>query len=400
MKKLLLFGAGKIGRSFIAQLFSNGGYEIVFVDINHKLVDLLNSTKEYKVVVKGKNTYSIPVNNYRAIHFSEKEKLLNEFAETPLVSTSVGLNNLPDLFPLFAEALVYRYKKTPFAPIDFIIAENIRHADKLFEQQLKSHLPEDYPFEKLVGLVETSIGKMVPIMSKKDLEENSLNIFAEEYNTLPIAAKGFKNHLPQVSGLKYITNIKAWVDRKSLIHNLGHAAAVYFGFQEEPDEKLLWKTLQNKTVFEKTRATMLQSANILLHKYPYNFVMKDLEEHVDDLLDRFQNKELGDTVYRVGSDLYRKLSKDDRLSGAIKLAIILGQPYSLILEALVAGFYFRATDENNQMFAKDILFAEKLEKIGFENMFIGVTGFTEIFHPEVLKSAFCINQKYTLKPIN
>jgi len=392
MKKILLFGAGKIGRSFVAQLFSRGGYEVVFVDINKKLVDLLNSVKEYEIVVKSRNEYHIPVNNYRAIHFSEKEKLLKEFAETPLVSTSVGLNNLPDLYPLFAEALVYRYKKTPFAPVDFIIAENVRHADQLFEHNLKHYLPEDYPFEKLVGLVETSIGKMVPIMTQKDLEEDPLCIFAEEYNTLPLAAKGFKNHLPEVTGLKYITNIQAWVDRKSLIHNLGHAAAVYFGYQEKPQEKLLWRVLSNQKVREKTRATMLQSANILLHKYPYNFTMDVLEEHVDDLLNRFQNKALGDSVFRVGCDLYRKLRKDDRLSGAVKLATILGQPYNLVLEALVAGFYFRATDENNELFPKDKLFEEELNQVGFEKMFVKITGFTKIYHPKILKLAFNLNR--------
>lgn len=391
MNKILLFGAGKIGRSFVAQLFSTGGYEVVFVDIDRKIVDLLNSINQYNVVVKGEKEYSIPVNNYRAIHFSEKEKILKEFSQVPLVSTSVGLNNLPDLYPLFAEALVYRYKKTPFAPIDFIIAENLRHADKMFEQNLKTYLPEDYPFEKLVGLVETSIGKMVPIMTQKVLEEDPLQIFAEEYNSLPLAAKGFKNHLPEVAGLKYITNIKAWVDRKSLIHNLGHAAAVYFGYQEVPEEKLLWKVLAHKKVYNKTRATMMESANILLHKYPYNFTIKDLEEHVDDLLYRFQNKALGDSVFRVGSDLYRKLRKDDRLSGAIKLAAVLGQPYNLILEALVAGFYFRATDQNNRLFPKDKQFAEELNELGFEKMFIEVTGFNKIYHPKIIKNALQLN---------
>ncbi|MDX1285101.1 MAG: hypothetical protein R3182_08820, partial [Draconibacterium sp.] len=237
-------------------------------------------------------------------------------------------------------------------------------------------------------------GKMVPIMTQKDLAEDPLRIFAEEYNSLPLAAKGFKNHLPEVKGLKYITNIKAWVDRKSLIHNLGHAAAVYFGFQEEPKEKLLWKVLANKKVFDKTRATMLQSANILLHKYPYNFTMTDLEEHVDDLLGRFQNKALNDSVYRVGCDLYRKLRKDDRLSGAIKLATILGQPYDLILKALVAGFYFRATDESGQLFPKDKLFAEELEQKGFEMMFTKITGFTEVFHAEIINKAKEINAKH------
>ena len=55
------------------------------------------------------------------------------------------------------------------------------------------HMPQDYPFNELVGLVETSIGKMVPIMSQKDLEEDPLQVFAETYNTLIVSKRGFKN---------------------------------------------------------------------------------------------------------------------------------------------------------------------------------------------------------------
>ena len=52
LKKLLLFGAGKIGRSFIAQLFSRSGYEVVFIDVNTKIIDALNAQREYKVIVR------------------------------------------------------------------------------------------------------------------------------------------------------------------------------------------------------------------------------------------------------------------------------------------------------------------------------------------------------------
>ena len=55
MKKLLLFGAGNIGRSFIGQLFSRAGYEVVFVDIDSNIVNALNSRRSYTVVVKGNN---------------------------------------------------------------------------------------------------------------------------------------------------------------------------------------------------------------------------------------------------------------------------------------------------------------------------------------------------------
>lgn len=34
INKIVIFGAGSIGRSLIAQLFARAGYEIVFVDID------------------------------------------------------------------------------------------------------------------------------------------------------------------------------------------------------------------------------------------------------------------------------------------------------------------------------------------------------------------------------
>jgi mannitol-1-phosphate 5-dehydrogenase len=39
---MIIFGAGKIGRSFIGQLFGCAGYKVIFVDVDHKMVDLLN----------------------------------------------------------------------------------------------------------------------------------------------------------------------------------------------------------------------------------------------------------------------------------------------------------------------------------------------------------------------
>ncbi len=373
MQKLVLFGAGKIGRSFIAQLFSRAGYETVFIDIDKNLVNLVNQRKAYNVIIKDKQQELIRVENVRAIHFSAKEKVTEEIAGAAIVATSVGQKGLPSVFPLLAAGLLLRFQQTKL-PLDILIAENIRDADLLFQRELKKHLPKNYPFENRVGLVETSIGKMVPVMTASDLEEDPLQIFAEAYNTLPVDATAFKNSLPDVKGLAPKQNMKAWVDRKSFIHNLGHAAAAYFGFLENPGEKLLWKVLSSKKVFAKTRDAMLQSAKVLVEKYPQEFTVEELEEHADDLLQRFQNRALGDTVFRVGCDLYRKLSSEDRLAGAIRLAIEQHLHFGHILEALVAGFHFRATDENGNLFPADKQFFQELERTGFEEMFQKITG--------------------------
>jgi mannitol-1-phosphate 5-dehydrogenase len=198
-------------------------------------------------------------------------------------------------------------------------------------------------------------------MSQKDMEEDPLQVFAEPYNTLIVAKRGFKNPVPQVKDLEPKENIKAWVDRKLFIHNLGHATAAYLGFLKYPKAKYIYQVLDDHEIFETTRQTMLQSADILMALYPGEFTSPMLTGHIDDLLSRFRNKALGDTIFRVGCDLYRKLSPEDRLAAPIKAAISLKMPYDLIYNVLVASISFRATNEKGDYLPTDLnFFSESL----------------------------------------
>lgn len=366
-KKLVLFGAGKIGRSFIGQLFSRSGFEVVFVDISRKLIDELNRHRQYQVVIKSDAGEDVLViKNIRGICLSDSGMVINELAGATISALSVGQQGLPDALPVIAKALIMRRKKYGEWPLDFIIAENMRNSDKYLSGELDRFLPEDYPLEKLVGLVETSIGKMVPIMSLKDIEDDPLQVFAEPYDTLIVAKRGFKNPVPEVINLAPKDNIKAWVDRKLFIHNLGHATAAYLGFQKYPNAIYIYQVLEDSEIFETTRQTMLQSADILMALYPGEFSLAQLTEHIDDLLYRFRNRALGDTIFRVGCDLYRKLSPEDRLAAPIRSAISLNKPYNLIYNVLLAAVSFRATDEKGEYFPSDVnFFAESLSGIDY-----------------------------------
>lgn len=44
-KKILIFGAGAIGRGFIAPIFFRNNFEIYLADLNIKLVEKLNKKK-------------------------------------------------------------------------------------------------------------------------------------------------------------------------------------------------------------------------------------------------------------------------------------------------------------------------------------------------------------------
>ena len=396
MKKLLLFGAGKIGRSFIGQLFSQGGYEVAFVDINRDLVDALNKNGSYSVVIKSEEGDKIQViDKVKGIYLSDHEKIYQELKDVSYIATAVGNDNLKEIIPIIAEGIKIRLEREIFKPVDIIIAENLRNAADFFEEQLRKFLPQDY-IHDYIGLVETSIGKMVPIMTRADLEKDITQVFAESYNTLILDKKGFKNELPDIRGLDPKENMKAWVDRKSFIHNLGHATAAYFGSLKHPERVYLYELLADEEVRIFVRNTMIQSGNILQELYPGEFSDIHILEHIDDLIFRFQNKSLGDTVFRVGMDLYRKLSEEDRLAGAIHQAIDLEMPFSNILKSLVYGIHFRATDENDIQYTRDIKFTGLYTQFGLEYILENICGFDPVIHSDV----FTLSKNYNIEVLS
>lgn len=362
-RKIVIFGAGKIGRSFIGQVFSRSGYEVVFVDINEHLIGLLNQHRQYRVTFRDDNKEEhLDIRPVRGICLNDEQSVINDLTDTDIVAVSVGQQGLRATIPVLAKSLIVRRQLYGDIPLDIIIAENMRNADDFIREELKKYLPEDYPLNKFVGLVETSIGKMVPFMTKKSIVEDSLHVFAEPYNTLIVAKNGFKNPVPDILYLAPKENIKAWVDRKLFIHNLGHATVSYLGYKAYTDAVYLWEVLEDYNLFQSVRQTMLQAADILQALYPEEFTPVQLEEHVDDLLQRFRNRSLGDTIFRVGCDLFRKLGPEDRLAAPVHAAIRIGKPYDLILDVIMAGISFRAKDENGNYFPADELFFKEAEK--------------------------------------
>ncbi len=384
--KLVLFGAGKIGRSFIGQVFSRGGYEVVFVEAYKPIVDALNKHGRYKLIHKSEKDEIIEVENVRAVHSENSPEIIKEVSSAGILAVSVGIGALPEVIQLISKGLTARLENYGNIPLDIIIAENLRDSDIYFKSALEEYLPRDYPFDQLVGLIETSIGKMVPIIPEKEKQLDILQVSAEPYNSLILAEAGFKNQIPAIEYLFPKKNIKAWVDRKLFLHNLGHASAAYLGFVHMPESNYVYEVLANIELAEKVRSTMIQSADILLKKYPDEFSRLVLIEHIDDLLLRFQNKALGDTVYRVGSDLKRKLGPRDRLIGAITTAIEYQMPFDRILYIVVCGIHFKARDENGNMHESDIL-VSKLAKKGIKPVLKEVCKFSEELHDQIFKQA-------------
>ena len=378
-KKILQYGAGNIGRSLVGQLFSRAGYEVVFVDVDKTVIDALNRERKYLIQVKDERPEDIWVENVRGVDGRDREAVIQEIATADVMATAVGPNALQYIYEIIAEGIRNRDR-----PLNIIICENLRHMSRLFRDNLMSYLPGEFPLNERVGLVETSIGKMVPIMPAEAKSRDPLLVWAEAYNLLYAAEAGFIGDIPEVDGMIVRANFDAYVDRKLFIHNLGHAITAYLGHLSEPENPYIWKAIKDEAIRAITESAMWESGRSLIQEYPGEFDEHNQKEHIDDLLRRFGNVHLGDTVYRVGRDLPRKLGFNERLIGAARLSIKHKNVPRYTAMGIAAAFFFRAMDENGQLFENDRKFVRELERCGVDHVLTSICGLDPKEHEQLI----------------
>lgn len=255
---------------------------------------------------------------------------------------------------------------------------------KDFRGNLIPFLPEGFPLKEKVGLIETTIGKMVPIMPDEYKTKNPLLVWAEAYNILYVAKDGFIGDVPEIEGIIARSNFDAYVDQKLFVHNLGHAVTAYLGYLVEPENIYIWSAIDNEVVRGIVESAMWESSHALISEYPSEFNEPNQQAYIDDLIKRFGNEHLGDTIFRVGRDVTRKLGFDERLIGAARLDLKNHITPRYTALGIAGAFMFRAVDEKGQMYENDRKFMDDLEKNGMDYMLNSVGGLNQSEHKELI----------------
>ena len=317
--KAVMYGAGNIGRGFIGMLFSASGYEVTFIAVAEKLIDALNREKTYPVrIVSNEGFEDIDVERICAVNGNNTEAAAQAIAEADIMATAVGVNILKYIVPNLA-AGIRRRIQAGGSPLNIIICENLIDADKLLAKLIRAELsePEQDWFDKNIGLVEASIGRMVPVQTEEMKAGNPLRICAEKYDFLPVDKAAFKGEMPDIKNMVPYEPFDFYIKRKLYVHNMGHAICAYLGLYTHKD--YIYEAIDDINIQSIVQNAMLESAMALTHKY--RMPTEDLVKHFQNLLYRFTNKALKDTCKRVGADPKRKLSPTDRLIGASQLCL-------------------------------------------------------------------------------
>ena len=116
--------------------------------------------------------------------------------------------------------------------------------------------------------------------------------------------------------METVSPFEAYTARKLYIHNAAHAILGYLGYQR--GHEYGYEALNDPWVASKLSSGLSESSRALIAEFHFEPVA--LREHIEYLLVRFANRALADPIGRLARDPLRKLSPDDRLVGAARLA--------------------------------------------------------------------------------
>ena len=337
MKKAVMYGGGNIGRGFIGALLSRSGYEVTFVDVAEPVVQALQEKHTYPVrYVSNEGVFDDWIENVTAVNGNDTEATACAIARCDIMATAVGVRILKFIVPNIVAGLRQRWAEGR-GPLNIIICENLMDANKILAEMLKAQLTEAEQalFDETVGLVEASIGRMVPVQTEEMKDGNPLRVCVERYGFLPVDKAAFKGEIPEIANLVPYEPFDFYLKRKLYIHNMGHATCAYLG--DLLGLGYIYEAIDNPEIYIIAKNAMLESAQALSSQYGAE--LSPLLDHINDLLGRFTNAALGDTCQRVGGDPARKLSPEDRLIGAGKLALSLGITPGYIAAGAAAGLH-------------------------------------------------------------
>ena len=337
MKTAVMYGAGNIGRGFLGELFSRSGYEVVFIDVNREVVDALNREGQYPVMyVTNEGQRCITVSSVRAVDGNDRDAVVREIAACDIMATAVGVNVLKYIAAPIARGIELRRSNPDALPLDILICENLIDANHALRKMIGDEMDNSGYLDTHIGFVEASIGRMVPVMTPDMQMGNLLRVCVEPYAVLPVDRNGFRGEIPDIQGLEACDNFDFYIRRKLYVHNMGHAMAAYLGALR--GDEYIWQAMECDAIRRLVGDAMSESAKAL--SAAYNVPTAEVQAFAEDLIVRFGNRALGDTVARVGRDLDRKLSAQDRIAGAIGLCREQGLPYCAIAAGVAAALRF------------------------------------------------------------
>ena len=360
MRTLAVWGAGRIGRGFVAPIFLEGGWRVVFVDKDGALVDSLNGRKGYTILRAKREgvTRQRIEGGFSAIHTSDAAALDALFmTDDFMLDIAVHEPKLAEVADMLAPLFTSRARARK-PSMDVMMNVNMASPDEAFVRLMEARLTGealDY-FREKVGVTGIAAMCISPVAPEAELIKDPLTLINNDYPEQAIGVTCLKAEPPALPRLRLTRDVRAEETRKLYTLNMAHALCCYIGVKK--GYATVIEAMGDKALRETVNKALLEAVFGLRRAYGFDEeTMAAWPERIFSLLD---NPYINDNLPRLGADTRRKLAYSDRLVGPARLCLEAGGTPRAIPLAVRAGFDFRH-DDPGTAFVRGLVESEGLK---------------------------------------
>lgn len=338
-KEVLIIGAGKIGRGFIAHLFYRSGYKIWLLDTSKEVVDLLNKEGRYRVDIAGDTADTTEyITIEKAFTLEDQQKVSKLIDRMDMIVSSVGAANIETVATYIKNILIETKRKEI---LNWIICENASHpARRIKNMMLQDADPmfQEFVNSKL-GLVETQVLRTGMEAGEEVMNKEPLALRMQDWWTLPLDKDAFIGPTPEVEGFRPKSNFSNELVRKLYTFNGTNGSIAYIGWAN--GYKILHEAaLAYPELFAEIQE---ESAFGMINEFALD--EKEQREFMALAIKKYTDPVLNDPIERNARDTKRKLSKEERLLGPALLCLKHGRiPYAYA-KAIAAAYAYRGSTD-------------------------------------------------------
>lgn len=347
MRSIVIWGAGRIGRGFVGDIFREAeGFRTVYVDIDRELTDALNKAKSYTIARATREGISKHrVDGFSAVHTSDEAALSALFGEEDLLlDIAVHEPRLPQVADMLRPLFEQRAKTG--LNMDVMMNVNMARPDAYFADLMGERLsPAALKYFSdsvgVTGIFAMCISPLTPDWLKK---EDPLALWNNGWETQTISRKALKCPTPEAPRLLLTDDIEREETRKLYTLNMAHALLSYLGLPRGLKTSL--EAVRDPELRNTLEGALTESSAGLEHEF--GFGEEEMAAWRGKIIGLLENPYIEDGLQRLGADTRRKLSARDRLVGPAGLCLKAGKEPVNLAKAIRAGFLYENPDEGTR----------------------------------------------------
>lgn len=279
----------------------------------------------------------------------------------------MGPNILKFIAPVIGKAIDQRTQRIPLA---VIACENMIGATDTLAGFIKEakNTPQDRlsTIDDRARFANSAIDRIVPGQDP----HAGLDVQIESFYEWVVDKTPFEPHgPPKIEAVKWVNDLKPYIERKLFTVNTGHATAAYYG--HVAGKRTIADALQDPTIHERVQDALSETSELIVADHGVD--PAEQKAYREKIVKRISNPLLEDVVERVGRAPLRKLGRKERFIGPAQPLAERGAKVTALLGAIEQAFRFVDVEGDDE----SVELGKKLKALDATSVVKDVTGLTE-----------------------